>query len=394
MSLRRALLRLASGAFCVIGVLLGPVRALRRAVSSAPTLSLWAGAPIISLAINARAERGLGVNARSLVFHTYYVTDAFDYDLSNWRRVPIFGPAVTYAVFLWACVFVDRLHFYCDRGLLPSPLPLTFDRKELLVYRLLGIPVFLWTYGADVRSREATLLLGEPNCCTDCTLVGRACACDERRRQENLSALARLATAVFSMGDMIEYTPGSRNDLFFWPVDLGASEGRRYAPSFPDGGGNHLLRIVHAPNHRMFKGTRFLEKAVGELVEEGVAVELVMVERIPNAEALEIYRSADFIVDQCLVGFHGFFALEGMALGKPVMAFIRKPAQYLLHPEECPLINTHVLTLKEDIRRLAADRAALAEAGRRGRAYVERHFTLQAFAGRLREAYRDMGIRE
>ena len=92
------------------------------------------------------------------------------------------------------------------------------------------------------------------------------------------------------------------------------------------------------------------------------------------------------------MGNYGYFALEAMALGKPVMCFIRKPDQYLLHPEECPIINTHVDTLKADLRRLVERRAELEEIGRRGRQYIEKHFSLEAFAGRLRRAYRDLGI--
>jgi len=191
---------------------------------------------------------------------------------------------------------------------------------------------------------------------------------------------------------MIEYVPGSNNSLFFWPVDLAADGGRKYRAALPIFNGPRTVRIVHAPNHRMFKGTRFLEQAVAELEREGEPVELVLVERVPNRKAVEIYRSADIIFDQCLTGFHGYFALEGMALGKPVMCFIRKPAEYLLHPEECPIINTHPATLKEDIRRLVRDPAQLTAAGEQGRRYVEKYFTLEAFAGRLDQVYRELGV--
>jgi hypothetical protein len=243
-----------------------------------------------------------------------------------------------------------------------------------------------------VRSRSKTLALGEPNCCTDCTLVGKACICEEDIRARYVARLRQQVCAIFSMGDMIEYTPGSRNDLFFWPIDLSAESGEKYRPVYPDGSVERPLRVVHAPNHRMFKGTRFLEKAVAELRADGAPIELVLVESTPNSHAIEIYRSADVIFDQCLVGFHGYFALEGMALGKPVMCFIRKPDQYLLAPDECPIINVHADTLKADLRRLVANRSELCELGRRGRRYIEDHYTPEAFAGRLRRAYEKLGV--
>ena len=115
-------------------------------------------------------------------------------------------------------------------------------------------------------------------------------------------------------------------------------------------------------------------------------------EAVPNAEALSRYKSADLIFDQCLVGYHGYFALEGMALGKPVMCFIRKPSEYLLAPDECPVINTHISNLKDDLRRFAVDRPALHELGQQGRRYIERHFTPEAFAARLGRAYAELGV--
>lgn len=374
----------------MLALLLAPLRWLRR-TGARRLRSVWTGSPIITIGVNARAERMLGCLASSIVTHTYYVTQAFDCDLSRWRRLPLVGWLVPYAFFVWACVMVDRLHFFCDQGILPPVRHLLFRILELRVYRLLGLQVFLWTYGADVRTREATRALGEPNCCTDCTQVGSACICDDLLQQHHYRMLSRHATAVFSMGDMARYTPGSRNDLFFWPLDLEVRGGTRYAPAYPDGDARRPLRIVHAPNHRAFKGTKYLEAAVGELRAEGEAVELVLVEGVPNEEALRLYRSADVVFDQCMVGFHGYFALEAMALGKPVMCFIRDRT-LLLDPERCPIVNVHMRTLKEDIRRLARARADLPRLGREGRAYIEEHFSIAAFSSRLERAYRALGI--
>jgi glycosyltransferase involved in cell wall biosynthesis len=379
-------------ALALVGLLI-PVRLARRLARRQRPRSLWTGAPIGVMALNARAERMLGARALSVVTHTYYITDAFDCNLSRLRNLPVVGSLLPFALFVWTCLFVDRVHFYCDRGNLPTPRRFGLNTPEFLAYRILGLEVFLWTYGADVRTRRATLALGEPNCCTDCPAVGHACVCDDAHQTRKMAWLSRRVTAVFSMGDMIEYAPGSRTDVHFWPVDLQADGGERYRPAYPRSSGDHPLRVVHAPNHQAFKGTRFLLAAIEELRAEEIAIELVLVQNVPNRQALELYRSADVIFDQCLIGFHGYFALEGMALGKPVMCFIRKPTSYLLAPDECPLVNTHVTTLREDLRRLAADRSRLEHIGRRGRDYIERHFSLEAVAKRLGDAYADLGAR-
>ncbi len=372
-----------------MGICLIPLRFLIGKIAPRERISLWSGSPIINMGINARAERLTGTNAKSLVYSTYFITDEFDYDLSPYFSFPIIGKLLPFGVFLWVCILAKRLHFYCDRGLIPSMSAFHFNTLELLIYKLLRINVFLWTYGADVRCRDATINLGEPNCCTECTLIGKACICDDLRQKRHMDKLKRYSTAIFSMGDMIEYTPGSLNNLFFWPIDL---EKSAYNPVYPGTDRSKPLRIVHSTNHRMYKGTHFLIEAIDSLKNEGCNIELILVEKIPNKQALEIYKSGDVLFDSCLIGFHGFLSIEGMAMGKAVMCFIRKPDKYLKAPEECPLINTRIKTLKDDLRNLAENRESVREKGIKGREYIEKYFSLKAFAERLKAAYKDCDV--
>jgi glycosyltransferase involved in cell wall biosynthesis len=378
---------------CLV-LLLSPIRYARRLTGQGRIRSIWAGTAIITLSNKAKAEKLLGVDSKSLVYDTYYITDDFDYNLQRYRQIPFFGRLVPLIVFGWACLFVDRLHFYCDRGLLPSFDTFTFNPLELFIYKLMRIQVFLWAYGADVRSRTVTLNSGNPNCCTDCDDIGRYCVCDESKQSRNVKRLAKLSNAIFSgVGDMFDYTPGSINDTYYWPLDLSANNGRTYRPIYPKADYSKPLRVVHSTNHRIFKGTKYLVQGIDELQAEGLNVELVLVEKVPNAQALEIYRSADIIFDNCIMGNYGFLAIEAMALGKPVLCFIRHPEKYLLNPWECPIVNIHFDSLKNDIRGFAENRDRLEAIGRKGREYVERYFSLEAFAQRLGKVYDKLGVK-
>lgn len=354
-------------------------------------VSYWTGVPILTLTQKAASERLTGAKVVVIVRYTYRLSQDFDIVLTRlcggltWLAFPMSGLAL-----LWMICTASRVHTFTDGGILPSLRKQRIALVELFLYKLVGIPHLVWTYGADVRTRKATQILGSPNCCTNCIHVGTACVCDDKDGQNNIQNLKQWGSVIFSMGDMIEYTPGSRNDLFFWPLD---TDGRhalkdRHVAIDPRG----PLRVVHAPNHREFKGTRYLEAAVADLQADGVLIELIMVEKLTNHEALAVYRTADVIFDQCLIGFHGYFALEAMALGKPVMCYIRKPEEYLLAPQECPIINTHIETLRDDLRRLVQSRDQLVEIGQRGRKYVEQHYSRLAFANRLQRAYQDLGI--
>lgn len=396
MNLRTWIRGLAAGGVQAVVLLLAvlclPVR-LGLRLSGRPQTSYWTGVPILTLVQKAESERLTGAKVVVIVRYTYRLSQDFDIVLTDfcrgraWLAFPLSGLAI-----LWMICTASRVHTFADGGILPGVHKHRIAFAELWLYRLFRIPHIVWTYGADVRTRQTTMALGSPNCCTDCTRVGTACMCDDRAGSDNMQRLKRAGSIVFSMGDMLEYTPGSRNDLFFWPLDIDGRHRplpkKKSSTIEPD----RPLRVVHAPNHREFKGTRYLEAAVAELQAEGVPIELVMVEKLPNHEALAVYRTADVIFDQCLIGFHGYFALEAMALGKPVMCYIRKPEQYLLEPQECPIINTHVDTLRDDLRRLVLTRDQLAGIGQRGRAYVERHYSRAAFAGRLQRAYQDLGI--
>src|SRR5206468_10236050 len=91
---------------------------------------------------------------------------------------------------------------------------------------------------------------------------------------------------------------------------------REYVPRPPSDAARPL--VVHAPSNRAKKGTAHVIDACAEL-----PVELDVVEGVPHDEARERYARADIVVDQLNAGWHGVFALEAMALGKPVVTYLK-----------------------------------------------------------------------
>jgi glycosyltransferase involved in cell wall biosynthesis len=154
------------------------------------------------------------------------------------------------------------------------------------------------------------------------------------------------------------------------------------------------VRIVHAPSNRRAKGTEHVVAAVERLQAENVPVELELVEGLTHVEAQRLYAQADIVVDQLLVGWYGGFAVEMMALGKPVVAYVRD--EDLVHiPDamraELPVISATPDTITDVLRRLVTDEGRrLPELGRRGRAYVERWHDPRAIAGRLKGVYEEI----
>jgi len=119
-------------------------------------------------------------------------------------------------------------------------------------------------------------------------------------------------------------------------------------------------------------------------------VELDVVENTRHDEAVERYKQADIVVDQLNAGWYGVFALECMALGKPVLTYLHEEAVRRTEDAfgvELPLVPTTKETLAEDLRALLNEPQLRDEIGQRSRAYVERVHDANVIADRLIAIY-------
>jgi len=198
-----------------------------------------------------------------------------------------------------------------------------------------------------------------------------------------LAAFGRHADVILGCADLVENLP-RLDGVFLYPLPT-----EEWAPA--EAPADDLLTIVHSPNHPHYKGTRYLVDAVEGLKREGLAIELVLVQGMPTDEARATYERADVIADQFLIGAYALFAIEGMALGKPVLCYLNdRFAPY--HPEwaECPIVNTNPETISTNLRRLAVDSELRAEIGRRGPAYANEYHSLRAIGARMDAIYRGL----
>jgi len=145
-------------------------------------------------------------------------------------------------------------------------------------------------------------------------------------------------------------------------------------------------RVVHAPSSRATKGTAQVIDACAQL-----PVDLDIVEGLPHDEARQRYARADIVVDQLNIGWHGVFALEAMALGKPVVAHL-KPDVVERSAEafgvRIPIIATTPARLADALRPLVEDAELRRRIGAESRAYVEQVHDIDRVADRLLTIYR------
>jgi glycosyltransferase involved in cell wall biosynthesis len=226
---------------------------------------------------------------------------------------------------------------------------------ELPLLKRLGKTVLVTFQGCDVRPYER------------CFCGRESCRAETAWREPNASAMSRHADRVFFLNpDLREWLPGGRF-LPYANVDV-----RSVRPQpLPEG---DELVVAHAPTNRAVKGTAHLVEAVDNLRREGLPLRLDLLEGIPRDEVLDRLASADLVVDQLLLGWFGGFAVEAMALGRPVLSFIREdePADNPFG-DELPIVRTTTATLAQDLRALVHDADRRREAGAAGASFVERH---------------------
>jgi glycosyltransferase involved in cell wall biosynthesis len=121
---------------------------------------------------------------------------------------------------------------------------------------------------------------------------------------------------------------------------------------------------------------------------EGLPVELDIVEGVPLDEARSRYAAADVIAGDFLLGGYANFGVEAMALGKPLLSYLR-PRTARFHPEwaGAPVVNASPETLTDELRTLVLDPELRRELGRRGPEFVRSVHSLEAVGSQFAEIY-------
>jgi hypothetical protein len=197
-----------------------------------------------------------------------------------------------------------------------------------------------------------------------------------RKTREELSYGLRADAEIVGSYDAIRWVPHA-------DVVLPGVEVSRIEPALP--GDRTRPVILHAPSSRQRKGTEHVVAAC-----EGLDAELEIVEGLPHDEAFERYRNADIVVDQLNAGWYGVFAIECLALGKPIVTFLHDEAVWRTEEAygvEVPIRSASAETLRETLRPLVADAALRRQLGAASRAYAERLHDIDQIAGQLLGLY-------
>lgn len=336
---------------------------------------IWGVDPLTNVKYWSRAFSKAGVLSKSLVTHHYSIAKKSDYDLYFDDLLPKFIGGVwrqllmPFGAFRYLLAHASVFHGFFSGG----PLGRTpFAPLEPFLLKLAGIKTVITPYGSDAylyskladTSLRHVLLSDYPD-------AGR----NEKQIQRQVDRWNRYADVVI-VGIMTE---GVRWDCA--PVSHITIDTAEWPPvtRYSEADGINLaVRIMHAPNHRSFKGTEFLIKAVDDLRAKGLLIHLDLVERVTNVEVRERMTKADILVEQLIVRGYALTAMEGMATGIPVVCNLTdSPMIRHLNTNsylrECPAISANPENIVEVLERLIRHPSMRAEIGRASRTYAEKY---------------------
>ena len=288
----------------------------------------------------AEALRRRGVEARLVVFERYALHPEADVSLD---RAGGFArrQAVQWRALAKLLPQTDVFHFVFGLTLVPRSL-------QFPALRLFGKKSVMHYLGSDIRGKTP----------------------------EQLAYGKKAGAEIVGSYDAVRWVPEAE----VLPPGIDISH---IAPSPPSDRTRPV--ILHAPSSRRRKGTEHVIAAV-----EGLDADLEIVEGLHHEEAFERFRNADIVVDQLNAGWYGLFAIECMALGKPVVTYLHDEA--VRRTEEAfgttvPIVSATAETLREQLRPLVDDAAERRRRGAASRAYVELVHDQERITDRLLDVY-------
>ncbi len=328
--------------------------------------------PLINNVYHKRALQLNGYRVQTFVEDVYFITDRFD--VRGDKRFK--RPLVYYYLFFLSAARYRCIYIYFNGGALGCTRQLW--RLEPFLYRLAGVKTVVLPYGGDVQDMTRSPNLIFKNAASR----GYPAYFKHKRRriERKIDLWTCRADHVVSGCEWVDY-------MFHWDTLMLAHfsiDTGQWRPLPSGAEASDEVKILHAPNHRVVKGTDHFVAAVDRLRQEGYPVVLDIVEQVPNDEIARRMAAADIIADQLIIGWYAMFALEAMAMGKPVLCYVREDLEKLyieaglIAPKELPLIKCSPFDVYDVIKKILDDRGQLAALGRQGRRFVKKHHSLEA----------------
>lgn len=306
----------------------------------------------------AQAERDLGLNSKVLYTKSNWLNYPCDINLEidqisgNLRKF-----LKLFSTFISIRKKFDVFHFNWGSSLFNLG-KFGFPQAELPFYPNTA-KLFVTYNGCDARQKYPTMSRSTTAACHDPACYNGICNSGKRDkiRQKNIIKMSKYARHMWAVNpDLLHFLPPEKSS--FLPYAVNSDNIRFIKSDFS----KKKLRIVHAPTERAVKGSQYILGALEQLQREYPDnIEVNLVENISHQRAIQIYKQADFVIDQVLIGWYGSFAIEVMSMGKPVICRIEDQdlkflPQKMKQEVKQAFIHADPATIKEVILKCIEDR--------------------------------------
>lgn len=356
----------------------------------------------------ARSERKLGLQSWAVALEQNYFSYQVDEVLLEPNANPMQRESARWRLLWRALTGADIVHFNFGRSVLYWGLPrrisfspgylrvayslyrvyaAIFELRDLSLLKHLGKGIVVTYQGDDARQGDYCQAHFEINSVRE---AGYYSPESDALKRHAIKAFDRYADRIYALNpDLLHVLPSRAQFMPYAHIDLREWQPAKQTVNSREGSKPPV--ILHAPSHRGAKGTRFILEAISRLQREGIPFEFKLVEGMSHAEAHRLYGQADLLLDQLLCGWYGGLAVELMALGKPVICYIREGDLKFI-PEamrkDIPIINATPATIYTVLKEwLTERRHELREVGERSRTYVERWHDPLTIVAKLKEDY-------
>ena len=265
----------------------------------------------------------------------------------------------------------------CDGFIFQNYKTFGFDyRLELMLLKLAGVAVCVLPYGSDAyvysKVQDKNWLYGLLSDYPDA-------ARRQKQIEKRVDFYARHSD-LFLPGPML-FDGLGRSD-WITPSILCVEKPKEVRKERSRSG---TLIVTHAPNHREVKGTKFVIGAVNQLIDEGIAIELRLLENKPNHEVIRVLtEESDVHIDQLFFDGYALNALEARRVGVPSIGNFSGPLREFFDrwsfTAECPMIVANDRTLPDVLRSLCNDREYLETVSMKSVDYVKKFHSNRSFA--------------
>lgn len=336
--------------------------------------------------------REVGVYAESMVHDLKgfeWLTRTADFNLSLRQNKGLqYNKSIELEFLNYVVQNYDIVHLHSGFSLLDEHYSLWSNLSDLNYLKSQGLKLVMSWWGCDLRTEDVDIKYKWSGC-NKCHADIRA-TCKLQIKKDRINKAFELIDLHLSSGDLVvSYENIQWLDIAIDCDELSPLSDEEIPEKFllPP---TDSLRIYHSFGNSDVrgdvKGTEYVKKAVEQLQLEGHKVEFLFFDKVPNTEIKYYQAQADIIVDQLLCGWHGSTGAECLAMGKPVITYVRPEVRKIKSSH--PIIEASPDTILSVLRGLVVNRDELDAISVASRDYALKTHDYRIIAQNLKQLYR------